>query len=662
MTFTEAAMEVLRSAGEPLHFKKITELAIERNLLSHVGKTPEVTMSSRLATLVKKDRSETRIVKVRPGVFAFREHSMTRDREAAAATPGEAGEAQVVTAKPERPPLPGSDVFPAEADDDDPILAGLDEASNAAEESGGRRRRRRRRRGKGAEGDSVSVGPNGNGNGNGHGVVREEAREPREPREAREAREGGAQRDARDHRDHRAQRDFRDRDHRDRDRDRDRNRHAEPSVDLNREPGDGDLLGKDLAEAAYHVLSRGDRSPTSFARIAEQLVRRGRLTGSPEALAPTVAASLRADVARGTQRGSRSRFRIAQQRVSLTEWLLPREALRYEEQASQSAERQRDQVRRAFMQRLNDLPIAGFAEIIATWLNTEGITALRAVRRPGSSVRELHFAGTRRRGTEETRLAIVVQRAGRDLDRETVIATRGSLHHYASATSTWLITTGRVTSGAREEAVAEGSAPCALFEGVELAQAMERAGIGIRQYQVALCDIDLDLLDALGDTGETRTHPRDEGRDRDRERNRRDDRGHDRMRGRDRDRDQGRNAMSSGSERAALSPTDSETTDGEAAEDVEEAEIESRETDIFELRGEDGEGSDLSSTEDSDQGGEDDADLDGDGEGDGETEGDYAQARDEDEPSDDEAESDDSDDDDGSDDDDEDEDDERDSR
>ena len=76
MTFTEAALEVLRSAGEPLHYKKITELAIAGNLLSHVGKTPEVTMSSRLATLVKKDRGQSPIIKVRPGVFALRESAM----------------------------------------------------------------------------------------------------------------------------------------------------------------------------------------------------------------------------------------------------------------------------------------------------------------------------------------------------------------------------------------------------------------------------------------------------------------------------------------------------------------------------------------------------------------------------------------------------------
>src|SRR5262245_64814257 len=81
MTFTDAAVEVLRLVGRPLHYKKITELAIAGNLLSHVGKTPEVTMSSRLATLVKKDRGQSPIIKVKPGVFALRESSMQIDKE-----------------------------------------------------------------------------------------------------------------------------------------------------------------------------------------------------------------------------------------------------------------------------------------------------------------------------------------------------------------------------------------------------------------------------------------------------------------------------------------------------------------------------------------------------------------------------------------------------
>src|SRR3954468_17399115 len=73
MTFTEAAAEVLRQVGRPLHYKEITDLAIEKNLLSHVGKSPEVTMGARLAALLKKSAKDNPLVRVKPGVFALRE-------------------------------------------------------------------------------------------------------------------------------------------------------------------------------------------------------------------------------------------------------------------------------------------------------------------------------------------------------------------------------------------------------------------------------------------------------------------------------------------------------------------------------------------------------------------------------------------------------------
>src|SRR3954466_8551516 len=73
MTFTDAAAEVLRLVGKPLHYKEITDIAIEKNLLSHVGKSPEVTMGARLAATLKKDTDENPLVRVKPGVFALRE-------------------------------------------------------------------------------------------------------------------------------------------------------------------------------------------------------------------------------------------------------------------------------------------------------------------------------------------------------------------------------------------------------------------------------------------------------------------------------------------------------------------------------------------------------------------------------------------------------------
>ena len=73
MTFTEAALLVLRLAGKPLHYKEITDVAIERSLLSHVGKSPEVTMGARLAAQVKNADKQNPMKRVKPGVFALSE-------------------------------------------------------------------------------------------------------------------------------------------------------------------------------------------------------------------------------------------------------------------------------------------------------------------------------------------------------------------------------------------------------------------------------------------------------------------------------------------------------------------------------------------------------------------------------------------------------------
>jgi HB1/ASXL restriction endonuclease-like protein with HTH domain/restriction endonuclease len=99
MTFTEAAAEVLRLVGKPLHYKDITELAIEKNLLSHVGKSPEVTMGSRLAALLKKGPKENPLVRIKPGVFALRAWEET-------GPPGPPPEVKAAAASVEAPAAP----------------------------------------------------------------------------------------------------------------------------------------------------------------------------------------------------------------------------------------------------------------------------------------------------------------------------------------------------------------------------------------------------------------------------------------------------------------------------------------------------------------------------------------------------------------------------
>jgi hypothetical protein len=99
MTFYEAALRILESEGRPLHFLEITEKSIAQNLLSHVGKTPEMTMLSRLAAMARRTRDRKVIVTAKD-TFALTDWSLLEDAEALAQT-------GVVEAHPEEelPPL-----------------------------------------------------------------------------------------------------------------------------------------------------------------------------------------------------------------------------------------------------------------------------------------------------------------------------------------------------------------------------------------------------------------------------------------------------------------------------------------------------------------------------------------------------------------------------
>ncbi|WNG26038.1 hypothetical protein F0U62_19925 [Cystobacter fuscus] len=85
MTFYEAALRVLESEGRPLHFLEITERSIAQNLLSHVGKTPELTMLSRLAAMARRTRDRKVIVTAKD-TFALTDWSLPEDAEALAHT------------------------------------------------------------------------------------------------------------------------------------------------------------------------------------------------------------------------------------------------------------------------------------------------------------------------------------------------------------------------------------------------------------------------------------------------------------------------------------------------------------------------------------------------------------------------------------------------
>ncbi|MBL8610618.1 MAG: restriction endonuclease [Myxococcales bacterium] len=538
MTFTEAAAEVLRLTGKPLHYKEITEIAIEKNFLSHVGKSPEVTMGARLAALLKKEDKTNPIVRVKPGVFALRDWSEKRGKkkDAPVEEPEESDEpvevnaleVEAATRAPETPAYDeeddddaepvaatavsgedalradlaasGADLFDDEDDDDQPILGappsstsvGGPPSEGGAE--GGRRRRRRRRRGRGRGGEGAEFQGERTGGGG------ERGSQPRPIDVIQPAAIISVESDSSI----------------DTSRDplapaprpmiRDRSQIMAGGMPTGIEVPDGggeDLSGRELADATVMVMSGFDRNqgPVPARNVAEALMRRGRLSGDLNQATSQLCASLRADNMRRTSNGQRPRFRFGSgPRIALTDWLLSPELVRLESDALLAVERFREASRRAFLRKVQELPGHVFVELALLALERVGIGNIRPVKRAGSPGGEAHFAGVHKTGAEEVRTAIVIRKDGREIGRERVSDLRGALHHYGPASAGWLVTTGQVLSGAREEASATPAPPIALYDGVLFCKLLEDHDVAVTRTRMVTFVPDLELLETLRGT------------------------------------------------------------------------------------------------------------------------------------------------------------------
>jgi hypothetical protein len=265
--------------------------------------------------------------------------------------------------------------------------------------------------------------------------------------------------------------------------------------------GEGEeLAGRELADAAVLVLSSFDRNagPAPVRAIAEALMRRGRLQGDPVLAAAQVGASLRADNLRRGAGGQRVRFRFASgSRVALTDWSLGGELPRLEQDVISAVERYREASRRALLRRLQELPGHALIELALLAIERAGMTNVRSVRRSGSPGGEAHFSATHKTGGDAIPTAIVIRKDGREIGRERVTDLRGALHHYGPAATGWLVTTGQVLSGAREEATAPGAAPVALYDGIALCKLLDEIDVGVIKTRFAIAIPDLELLETL---------------------------------------------------------------------------------------------------------------------------------------------------------------------
>jgi hypothetical protein len=564
MTFTEAAAQVLRLVGKPLHYKEITDVAIEKNLLSHVGKSPDVTMGARLAALVKKGDKENPLVRVRPGVFALREwdqamidkglqdrtpaleklagqevnfadialeRKSASDASSPSGAPGEDEEEALAAPSEEervRADLAahGSELFASEDDDDLPIFGAVNAApvagaAAAVDDAAGERRgrgRRRRGRGRGGEergGDdlpayTVSDAPAELPPELAQEVeARAQEREERTPDERFDNEQPEPRREERSMRDERSARDERGmRDGRGRDRGGERDRGERDRGERDRGERGGaerstasldDVVGKDLADAVESIVAGFDRNrgPVAVQTLVDAAARRGRYAGEISVGQGLMLGAARADNLRRAAEGRRPRFRVSGNRLALTEWQMDPELLRIEREVTSLVDRYRDVSRRSLLRLLQDLPQRGLGELVVLLLEHCGFSELSAVRRQGAHGAEMHFSGKLKNASSEVRTAVVVRRDGREVGRERVTELRGALHHYGPAHAGWIITTGQVLSGAREEANAPGAAPVAVLDGIGLAELCERYSVGVAKHHLALPLPDFDVLEGL---------------------------------------------------------------------------------------------------------------------------------------------------------------------
>ena len=532
MTFSEAAVEVLKTVGKPLHYKRITVLAIEKNLLSHVGKSPEVTMSARLAALVTRDKGEAPIIRLAPGIFGLRDwgdavpvDQAELDEEVAAPAPavietlpdgvsgiddGAADEPEGDAASVQGPPETGetpAETEPTEiaasptgaADDDDdddewtpgeepfdewqrplpeptdaPAGArseeeldlsdeyvretfkeggpeGAAESGQAGEDrSGVRRGRRRRRRGRGR----------GNGEGGearppveGEATVGRE-REPRDPPHEREPRE--------------------------------------------REPRDAEGGRRSLSETIgelVRLLTGQERSAGVPVRQLVDMASKRRLVPSGVGNAVLwMQAILRADNARRLSSGRRPRFRpLTGGRWALWEWGIGGDAADLGLRVEEAADRQRDATRRKLHRKLAELPAPTFEQIVVLLLGKLGYGNVDIV---GRVEGETHFVARERRGVADVVVAVVGRRDQRELTPERVAALRGVLHRF-EASQGWILTTGPVSTAAREEAGAPVVAQVVVTDGLGLGRLCQEQGVGVCDVAVRTTYLDLDFFDSL---------------------------------------------------------------------------------------------------------------------------------------------------------------------
>jgi hypothetical protein len=458
MTFTEAALEILKVEGRSMRSREIAEKAVDKGLLSHVGKTPVQTMSTRLSAAVAKGKGP--FVRVRPGVFGLAEWGGN--------PPGPAKKEAAHTTSERRPETSPKRATAEPAKEPEKSATTKDVAEPAAPWKKKRRRRPTKAdkpvrapssgQASAAAVSSTDRAPKGNtlperkeAEQRGRPPTRETKSKPPERREAEQ-----------------------------RGRPSTREIKGKPPAikqPASAIPGNGELVEQ------FEAIMRSQTRPIPTAQLCDQA---GIGFESGTILAEAL---LLSDGMHRELKGLRPKFIRHKGGFALAEREVSGEIISLAGQISDARDRLVRIVERQMLRKLRTLSMKAFVSIMVVYLQRTGFGAMKPIRRGGKG--EFHMSVQDRRHEGRFRTAVVIRRdqADNHLSDEAVIDLRGSLHRYNS-TSGIIATTGTVSDKAKTEATVPNLAPVALLSGEMLARDMVQFGVGVRDRTVKFPSFD----------------------------------------------------------------------------------------------------------------------------------------------------------------------------
>ncbi len=489
MTFYEAAVEVLRRTGRPLHFKKITEIAVREDLLSHVGRDPNDTMSKRLEKEVQKS-DQTAIDQKRPGVFQL----LDEDRAKEIIERVEQKQKQRRERKRTRQKNDQNESNRSEASEDH---ESSDDAADSQGGGGNRRQARGSKTNKAQKTRKKKKSDDSSGNQKrkrkrtrGDDDSEDQKRRRRRSRSESDSDDDQPQTDA-PATNEPAEAGT---------RDGGRKTSPAPSVSsaqqIHLEQGPVRLEG--IPKAAYKVLEANGGGPVPIDELAERIFEQKMVKFHTHEPVTTVKSALANDNQIRADRGHRPLFdHDGTDNWWLTKGALSASVYEREQKVLSLTEEIRQESMEQLGERLRDIAPEALEYLALTLLERLGYSNIKVSKR--SSEGDVFFTADRRQGLADVRVCVrVVTDTGRTLERDAVDDLRETLGHY-SASEGVAIHLGEIDDQAVDGARLESQAPITIFDRETFVELLVKHGIGIETYRSPIVTVDSDFIDALGD-------------------------------------------------------------------------------------------------------------------------------------------------------------------